>query len=103
MEEEVMNNGEEVMGSSLTMEKVAAAKQFIENHYKNQMKSIQERKESHSPLSPIKTITNMPITSFHFHAIEIEISNNPNPLLYLRLCRLYIYYINSDNIVVAIK
>lgn len=36
---------EEVLGSSLTMEKVAAAKKFIENHYKNQMKSIQERKE----------------------------------------------------------
>ncbi|CAH9126602.1 unnamed protein product [Cuscuta epithymum] len=36
---------EEVLGSSYTMEKVAAAKQFIENHYKNQMKSIQERKE----------------------------------------------------------
>ncbi|KAL6523979.1 hypothetical protein OROMI_031074 [Orobanche minor] len=40
------NNGEEEnLGSSLTMEKVAAAKQFIENHYKNQMRSIQERKE----------------------------------------------------------
>ncbi|KAL7150847.1 hypothetical protein ABFS83_05G141400 [Erythranthe nasuta] len=47
MEEDSNNNGgeEEVLGSSLTMEKVAAAKQFIENHYKNQMKSIQERKE----------------------------------------------------------
>lgn len=38
-------NGEEVQGSSLTMEKVAAAKQFIENHYRAQMKNIQERKE----------------------------------------------------------
>ncbi|XP_059274861.1 uncharacterized protein LOC132029603 isoform X1 [Lycium ferocissimum] len=36
---------EEVLGSSLTMEKVAAAKQFIENHYKTQMKTIQQRKE----------------------------------------------------------
>ena len=36
---------EEVLGSSLTMEKVAAAKQFIENHYRAQMKNIQERKE----------------------------------------------------------
>ncbi|PIN13219.1 NDR serine/threonine kinase [Handroanthus impetiginosus] len=46
MEEANNNNGEEeILGSSLTMEKVAAAKQFIENHYKNQMKSIQERKE----------------------------------------------------------
>nr|GMD41085.1 serine/threonine-protein kinase tricorner isoform X1 [Ipomoea batatas]GMD44137.1 serine/threonine-protein kinase tricorner isoform X1 [Ipomoea batatas]GMD45921.1 serine/threonine-protein kinase tricorner isoform X1 [Ipomoea batatas]GMD47602.1 serine/threonine-protein kinase tricorner isoform X1 [Ipomoea batatas] len=43
MEEE--HREEEVLGSSYTMEKVAAAKQFIENHYKNQMKSIQERKE----------------------------------------------------------
>ncbi|PIN21548.1 NDR serine/threonine kinase [Handroanthus impetiginosus] len=47
MDEEGENNNgeEEILGSSLTMEKVAAAKQFIENHYKNQMKSIQERKE----------------------------------------------------------
>ncbi|ERN04869.1 hypothetical protein AMTR_s00146p00092580 [Amborella trichopoda] len=36
---------EEALGSSLTMEKVAAAKQFIENHYRAQMKNIQERKE----------------------------------------------------------
>ncbi|CAN4102285.1 unnamed protein product [Withania somnifera] len=43
--EEEQHSEEEVLGSSLTMEKVAAAKQFIENHYKTQMKSIQERKE----------------------------------------------------------
>ncbi|XP_038986362.1 serine/threonine-protein kinase 38-like isoform X2 [Phoenix dactylifera] len=36
---------EEEVGSSLTMKRVAAAKQFIENHYRNQMKNIQERKE----------------------------------------------------------
>lgn len=36
---------EGTVGSSLTMERVAAAKQFIENHYKAQMKHIQERKE----------------------------------------------------------
>jgi hypothetical protein len=29
----------------MTRQKVAAAKQFIENHYKSQMKSLQERKE----------------------------------------------------------
>ncbi|XP_057776188.1 uncharacterized protein LOC130995056 isoform X1 [Salvia miltiorrhiza] len=48
MEEEKSNDNigeEEILGSSLTMEKVAAAKKYIENHYKNQMKSIQERKE----------------------------------------------------------
>lgn len=33
------------VGSSLTMERVAAAKQFIESHYKAHMKHIQERKE----------------------------------------------------------
>ncbi|KAL1532591.1 serine/threonine-protein kinase tricornered-like isoform X1 [Salvia divinorum] len=44
-EENNTNAEEEVLGSSLTLEKVAAAKQFIENHYRNQMKSIQERKE----------------------------------------------------------
>ncbi|KAK6912839.1 Protein kinase domain [Dillenia turbinata] len=43
-EEENMEE-QEVLGSSLTMEKVAAAKKFIENHYKAQMKNIQERKE----------------------------------------------------------
>ncbi|KAF4367049.1 hypothetical protein G4B88_016761 [Cannabis sativa] len=42
---EESENGEEVQGSSLTMEKVAAAKQFIENHYRAQMKNIKERKE----------------------------------------------------------
>lgn len=31
--------------STLTMERVAAAKKFIESHYKSQMKHIQERKE----------------------------------------------------------
>ena len=43
------NSGEdEILGSSLTMEKVAAAKKYIENHYKNQMKNIQERKERYA-------------------------------------------------------
>ena len=46
-EEEEEEEEEEigVVGSSLTLEKVAAAKQFIENHYKAQKKHIQERKE----------------------------------------------------------
>lgn len=47
MEEEEKGE-EEVLGSSLTMERVAAAKQFIENHYRAQMKNIQERKERYS-------------------------------------------------------
>jgi serine/threonine kinase 38 len=32
-------------GSSATMERVAAAKKFIENHYKSHMKTFQERRE----------------------------------------------------------
>jgi demethoxyubiquinone hydroxylase (CLK1/Coq7/Cat5 family) len=43
--EDIEEEVEEVLGSSLTMEKVAAAKQFIENHYRAQMKTIKERKE----------------------------------------------------------
>lgn len=36
---------EEQPGSSATMERVAAAKKFIENHYKSHMKTFQERRE----------------------------------------------------------
>ena len=46
MEMEEESREEEVQSSSVTMEKVAAAKQFIKNHYWAQMKNIQERKES---------------------------------------------------------
>lgn len=31
--------------SNVTKQKVAAAKQYIENHYKEQMKNLQERRE----------------------------------------------------------
>lgn len=33
------------VGSSLTMERVAAAKKYIENHYKAHKKHLQERRE----------------------------------------------------------
>jgi serine/threonine kinase 38 len=36
---------EQQPGSSATMERVAAAKKFIENHYKSQMKTFQERRD----------------------------------------------------------
>ncbi|PON39420.1 Rho-associated protein kinase [Parasponia andersonii] len=39
-----------VVGSRLTMERVAAAKKFIENHYRAQVKHIQDRKERRSVL-----------------------------------------------------
>jgi serine/threonine kinase 38 len=40
--EEVEGEGE---ASTPTMERVTAAKKFIENHYRSHMKNIQERKE----------------------------------------------------------
>lgn len=43
--EEEKQEEEREVGSSLTRERVAAAKLFIENHYKAQMKHIQQRKE----------------------------------------------------------
>ena len=45
--------GEEEALSSATKQKVAAAKQYIENHYKSQMKSLQERKERSVNSSPL--------------------------------------------------
>ncbi|KAK3190345.1 hypothetical protein Dsin_029906 [Dipteronia sinensis] len=40
----------EEVPSNVTKQKVAAAKQYIENHYKKQMKSLQERKERRNVL-----------------------------------------------------
>lgn len=37
--------------STATKQKVAAAKQYIEKHYKEQMKSLQERRERYVSLS----------------------------------------------------
>ncbi|XAR67134.1 Non-specific serine/threonine protein kinase [Bertholletia excelsa] len=48
--EEEEEEGEEQLGSSLTLERVAAAKKFIENHYKSHMKHIKDRKERRSIL-----------------------------------------------------
>jgi serine/threonine kinase 38 len=39
------NGGDEDAPSNATKQRVAAAKQYIENHYKEQMKNLQERKE----------------------------------------------------------
>ncbi|KAI3968803.1 hypothetical protein MKX01_028953, partial [Papaver californicum] len=36
---------DEMVPSNVTKQKVEAAKQYIENHYKEQMKNLQERKE----------------------------------------------------------
>lgn len=50
---------QEQLGSSLTLERVAAAKKYIEDHYRSHMKHIQQRKErlisvpifDHAPIS----------------------------------------------------
>ncbi|KAJ7547581.1 hypothetical protein O6H91_08G093200 [Diphasiastrum complanatum] len=42
---EISKSGPEEMPSNITKQKVAAAKQYIESHYKSQMKNLQERKE----------------------------------------------------------
>ena len=44
------------LASSITRQKVAAAKQYIENHYKSQMKSLQERKERYNSLLLVSSI-----------------------------------------------
>jgi serine/threonine kinase 38 len=36
--------------SNVTKQKVAAAKRYIENHYKEQMKNLQERKERYDAM-----------------------------------------------------
>ncbi|KAI3915664.1 hypothetical protein MKX01_015489, partial [Papaver californicum] len=40
-----LGGGDDEAASNVTKQKVAAAKQYIENHYKEQMKNLQERKE----------------------------------------------------------
>lgn len=39
------DGGEGEVMSSVTKQRVTAAKQYIENHYKEQMKNLQERRE----------------------------------------------------------
>lgn len=65
------NGEEEVLGSSLTMEKVAAAKQFIENHYRAQMKNIQERKERYLGVSFFFLFVIIIIIVFFFSCLAV--------------------------------
>lgn len=61
---EVASNGKEGLKaqtseevpSNVTKQKVAAAKQYIENHYKKQMKSLEERKERYDFGFPVMLI-----------------------------------------------
>lgn len=48
---------DEQVGSTLTMERVAAAKQFIENHYRAQRKHIRQRKERSGPCFPARALS----------------------------------------------
>lgn len=45
--------------SNVTEQRVAAAKQYIENHYKKQMKDLQERRERYEFFSLIKYKLNL--------------------------------------------
>ena len=47
---------EEILASNETRQKVVATKQFIENHYKSQMKNMQERKQRYLFFSTKKII-----------------------------------------------
>ncbi|KAK4415715.1 Serine/threonine-protein kinase CBK1 [Sesamum alatum] len=58
MEEQLM--GEEEPGSSLTLERAAAAKKFIENHYKTHMKGIQERRQRRQLLEKMLANSGVP-------------------------------------------
>nr|GEV83978.1 RNA-directed DNA polymerase, eukaryota, reverse transcriptase zinc-binding domain protein [Tanacetum cinerariifolium] len=57
-------SGEEA--TNITKQKVAAAKKYIENHYKEQMKNLQERRERNDTLSGINCEENGPISE-HVH------------------------------------
>ncbi|KAG8367199.1 hypothetical protein BUALT_Bualt16G0047800 [Buddleja alternifolia] len=62
----VADEMEEQLGSSLTLERVAAAKNFIEDHYRSHMKDIQQRRERLFICIYIHTHT------YIFHSIQIH-------------------------------
>lgn len=50
------NGPTEVAPSVATKQKVAAAKQYIEKHYKEQMKNLQERRERYDPYASFYSV-----------------------------------------------
>jgi serine/threonine kinase 38 len=48
--EDTISEMDEEAHSNVTKQKVAAAKRYIENHYKEQMKNLQERKERYDAM-----------------------------------------------------
>lgn len=61
-------SGEEA--SNITKQKVAAAKKYIENHYKEQMKNLQERKERY--LKVLVKLHNLVFSFFFYHCKVLE-------------------------------
>ncbi|KAL6554930.1 hypothetical protein OROGR_006188 [Orobanche gracilis] len=57
--EEEEEDGEE-LGSNLTLERAAAAKRFIENHYKSHMKNMQERRQRRQLLEKMLANSGVP-------------------------------------------
>ncbi|GFP79431.1 serine/threonine-protein kinase cbk1 [Phtheirospermum japonicum] len=51
---------EEDLGSRLTLERAAAAKRFIENHYKSHMKNMQERRQRRQLLEKMLANSSVP-------------------------------------------
>ncbi|KAL6558625.1 hypothetical protein OROMI_018975 [Orobanche minor] len=51
---------EEELGSNLTLERAAAAKRFIENHYKSHMKNMQERRQRRQLLEKMLANSGVP-------------------------------------------
>jgi lysyl-tRNA synthetase class I len=66
--------------SSITKQKVAAAKQYIENHYKEQMKNLQERKERYNSFHS-SFVINLFIVTISADIVNHQIS--------LRLCKAF--------------
>ncbi|EXC32860.1 hypothetical protein L484_009560 [Morus notabilis] len=55
------------VSSPVTRQKAAAAKQFIENHYKNYLQELQERKERENESSPSESMA-PPLLQNHLEA-----------------------------------
>lgn len=87
LEEEMEEEQPPQLGSRLTLERVAAAKNFIENHYRSHMKDMQKRRErlsihthTHACMS-FSTYTYMPLPISDFAPFR----SMPQKLLYIHV------------------
>ncbi|CAM8961226.1 unnamed protein product [Rhodiola kirilowii] len=78
------------LGSSVTREKVAAAKKYIENHYKIQMKQVEERKKRRDQLEKKLASSDVPVEEQLNQLKELERKETE----YIRLKR---HRMNVDN------